>query len=157
MVTQALTACLPWPSQGSDPLRGLSHLNPVVLSPLYGGGKGATDRLRHLPWVTPEPGVAPGPSDMEVIHLLLVRVCVCAKIHATCHVLVAKSCPTLCDTTDHRLPGSLAMGYPRQEYWSGSPFPPPGDLPDPGIKPTSLASPAFAGRSSTTEPLIGKD
>ena len=37
----------------------------------------------------------------------------------------------------------LSMGFPRQEYWSGLPFTPPGDLPDPGIKPTSPVSPAF--------------
>ena len=37
------------------------------------------------------------------------------------------------------------MGFSRQEYWSGLPFPSPGDLPDPGIKPASLTSPAFAG------------
>ena len=35
---------------------------------------------------------------------------------------------------------SLSMGFSRQEYWSGLPCPPPGDLPDPGIKPTSLIS-----------------
>ena len=35
----------------------------------------------------------------------------------------------------------LSMGFPRQEYWSGLPFPPPGNLPDPGIEPESLASP----------------
>ena len=40
------------------------------------------------------------------------------------------------------------MGFPRQEYWSGLPFPPPGDLPDPGIKPMS---PTMADRSFTTE------
>ena len=33
----------------------------------------------------------------------------------------------------------LSMGFPRQEYWSGSPFPSPGDLPDPGIEPGSPA------------------
>ena len=44
------------------------------------------------------------------------------------------------------------MGFPRQEYWSGLPFPPPGDLPDPGIKPSTLTSPALAGRFFTTEP-----
>ena len=38
------------------------------------------------------------------------------------------------------------MGFFRQEYWSELPFPPPKDLPDPGIKPASLMSPAFAGR-----------
>ena len=36
-------------------------------------------------------------------------------------------------------PGSSVLGSPRQEYWSGSPFPPPGELPDPGIKAGSLA------------------
>ena len=47
------------------------------------------------------------------------------------------------------------MGFFRQEYWSGLPFPPPGNLPDPGIEPASLASPALAGRFFTTEP-VGK-
>ena len=43
----------------------------------------------------------------------------------------------------------LAMGFPRQEYWNGLPFPSPGDPPDPGIDP---ASPALAGRFFTAEP-----
>ena len=38
-----------------------------------------------------------------------------------------------------------SMGFPRQEYWSGLPFPTPGDLPDPGIEPVSLASPPLTG------------
>ena len=37
------------------------------------------------------------------------------------------------------------MGFSRQEYWSGLPLPSPGDPPNPGIKPTSLAFPALAG------------
>ena len=37
------------------------------------------------------------------------------------------------------------MGFSRQEYWSGLPYRPPGDLPDPGIEPVSLRSPALAG------------
>ena len=41
----------------------------------------------------------------------------------------------------------LSMGFSRQEYWSGLPCPPPRDIPNPGIKPTSLMSPALAGRS----------
>ena len=44
---------------------------------------------------------------------------------------------------------SLSMGFSRQKYWSGLPFPPPGDLPIPGIEP---ASPALAGRFFNTEP-----
>ena len=39
----------------------------------------------------------------------------------------------------------LSMGFSRQEYWSGLPCPPPGDLPNSGIKPVSLMSPALAG------------
>ena len=46
---------------------------------------------------------------------------------------------------------SLSMGFPRQEYWSGLSFPIPGDVPNPGIKPTSPASPALAGEFFTTE------
>ena len=50
---------------------------------------------------------------------------------------VAQSCPTLCDlrTAAHQAPPPMA--FSRQEYWSGLPFPSPGDLPDPGIEPRS--------------------
>ena len=52
--------------------------------------------------------------------------------------LVTKSCLTLCDPMDYIAHQSLLfIIFPRQEYWSGLPFPPPGDLHDPGIKPTS--------------------
>ena len=44
----------------------------------------------------------------------------------------------------------LSMEFPRQELWSGLPFPPPGDLPSPGIEPASLKSPALAGGFLTT-------
>ena len=57
---------------------------------------------------------------------------------------VAQSCPTLCDPV-----ASLSMGFSRQEYWSGLPFPFPGDLPDPGIKP---GSPALEADALTSEP-----
>ena len=43
----------------------------------------------------------------------------------------------------------LSMGLSQEKYWIGLPFPPPGDLPDPAIKP---AAPALAGRFFTTEP-----
>ena len=49
----------------------------------------------------------------------------------------AQSCPTLCDPMDCSLLAPLSMGFSRQEYWSGLPFPFPGDLPHPGIKPES--------------------
>ena len=44
----------------------------------------------------------------------------------------------------------LSTGFSRQEYWSGLSWPPPGDLPNPGIKPASLMSPALAGGFLTT-------
>ena len=53
-------------------------------------------------------------------------------------------------TVAHQAP--LPMGFPRQEYWSGLPFPLSGDLSIPGIKPTSPASPALAGGYFTIEP-----
>ena len=46
-------------------------------------------------------------------------------------------------TIVHQAP--LSMGFSRQEYWSGLPFPSPGDIPEPGIEPGSLTSPALAG------------
>ena len=61
-------------------------------------------------------------------------------------LLLLFSCSVMSDsfatpwTVAHQTP--LSMGFPRQEYWSGLPWPPPGDLPNPGIEP---ASPALAG------------
>ena len=51
-------------------------------------------------------------------------------------------------TVAHQAP--LSMKFSRQEYWSGLPCPPPGDLTDLGIKPVSLKSPALAGQFFTT-------
>ena len=52
-------------------------------------------------------------------------------------------------TAAHQAP--LSMGFSRQEYWSGLPCPPPGDLPNPGIESTSLMSHALAGVFFTSE------
>ena len=60
------------------------------------------------------------------------------NIHNYCEV--AQSCLTLCEPMDCSLPGSLSMGFSRQEYWSGLPFPSPRDLPNSG---TELRSPAL--------------
>ena len=54
-------------------------------------------------------------------------------------------------TVAHQAP--LFMEFSRKEYWSGLSFPPPGDLSNPGIQPSSLVSPALAGRFFTTAPL----
>ena len=49
------------------------------------------------------------------------------------------------------LQAPLSMGLSRQEYWSGLPLPPPGDLPDPGTEPASPASPALTGSFFTNK------
>ena len=61
-----------------------------------------------------------------------------------------QSCPTICDPMDCSPQGPLSVGFSSQEYWSRLPCPPPGDLPNPGIKPTSLMSPPLAGGFFTT-------
>ena len=67
-------------------------------------------------------------------------------------VLVVQLFPTFCDpwTAAHQAP--LCMGFSRREHWSGLPFPPPGDLPDPGIEP---GSPALKMDALQSE-LLGK-
>ena len=57
--------------------------------------------------------------------------------------LVAKSCPTLVTPWTVARQAPLFVGFSRQDYWSGLVFPPPGDLLDPGIKPTAPATHAL--------------
>ena len=73
---------------------------------------------------------------------------VCRCVYMCC-CIVAKLCSTLCNpwTVDRQAP--LFTGFPRQEYWSGLPFPSTGYLPDPGINPVS---PALAGGFFNSEP-----
>ena len=60
----------------------------------------------------------------------------CAKLLQLCLIL--------CDPVNCSPPGSSIHGFSRQEYWSGLPCPPPGDLPEPGTESASLTSPALA-------------
>ena len=69
---------------------------------------------------------------------LIKYVCVCVCVRSLL-------CPALSESMDRSPPGSSVHRSPRKEYWSGLPFPSPGDLPDPGIETMSLASPALAG------------
>ena len=64
-------------------------------------------------------------------------------------------CLTLCDPMDCGLQTPLSMGFSKQEYWSGLPCPPPGDLPNPGIEFKFLMSPALGGRFFTTSATWG--
>ena len=77
------------------------------------------------------------------MYIIYIYMCVC--VH-----LVIKWCLTLRNPMDCNPPGSSVHRILRQKYWSRLSFPPPGYLPDPGIKPASLVSPALASRFFTT-------
>ena len=79
------------------------------------------------------------------LYSLWLCACMCAKWF--------QSCPTLCDPMDYSLSDLLSMGFSRQEYWSGLPCPPLGDLLNSGIKSTSLESPALEGRFFMTRTI----
>ena len=65
--------------------------------------------------------------------------CMCSEaLDLRLCVLVAQSCLTLCNLMNCSCQGPLSLEFSRQEYWSGLPFPSPGDLPEPGIKPGTL-------------------
>ena len=67
--------------------------------------------------------------------------------------MCAQSCPTHCNPVDYTaLQPPLSVEFSRQEYWSRLPFPPPGDLPHPGIKPSFPTSSALQATSFTAEP-----
>ena len=70
----------------------------------------------------------------------------CVLSHSVMFQLFATPWTVACQTP-------LSMEFFRQEYWSRLPFPPPGDLPDPGIEPWSPESPSLASEFFTTEPL----
>ena len=78
-----------------------------------------------------------------LVHCLM-KSSVCAQ--SLSHVLLSVILRTVAFQTP------LSMEFFRQAYWCGLPFPPPGDLPNLGFKPTSPASPAFAGWFFTAEP-----
>ena len=84
-------------------------------------------------------------GGMSVVLCVSVCVCLCVSV-CVCSLsgtwLFATPWTVACQAP-------LSLGFPRQEYWSGLPFPSPGDLPCPGIKP---ASPSLAGGFFTTEP-----
>ena len=76
-------------------------------------------------------------------------------IHMCVDAKLLQACPSLCDPMDCSPPGHqapLSMGFSRQEYWSGLPCPPPGNLPHPGTEPTSPVSSALQVDSLPTLP-----
>ena len=101
----------------------------------------------------PSPGELPDPGIKPISPALAGRFFTTeppggsSEVHY-CYCLVAKSCLTLSNPVDCSPSGSSVHGISPQEYWSGLPFPFPGDLPDLEIKPLS---PALAGRFFTAE------
>ena len=122
----------------------------IIIVPIHIKGK---KRWIHSTYErqVPIPAFSRTPTDPEpsiVLYSLCVCVCVCvcvyARMHAACLVVSNSATPWI---IAHQAP--LSFGFSRQEHWSGLPFPAPGDLPDPEIKPTSLVSPALAGKFFT--------
>ena len=74
---------------------------------------------------------------------------VCVKVKPW----VTQSCLSRCGPVDYSRPAPLSVGFSRQEHWRGLPFPSPGDLPYPGIKP---GSPAVQADALPSEPPEGK-
>ena len=107
-----------------------SALSPKLPSPVPGGGR------REGAWGPYSPG--------PLVACKCVCVCECVRVKSL------RSCLTLCNPMDCSLPGSSVHGILQARIWSGLPCPPPGDLPNPGMEPTSLMSPALAGRFFTT-------
>ena len=87
-------------------------------------------------------------KNVKTILSVCVCVCVCVRTHTQSLGRVSLFAAPW--TVAHQ--ASLSMGFPRQKYWSRSSFPFPGDLPDPGIKSTTLVSPKPAGELFTTVP-----
>ena len=116
--------------------------------------EGWTDKQEciHMPgwWHTLDSTGSETPVFRALLHLAL---CVsssgCSFVFLFSRSVVSNSFVTP-RTVVHQLP--KFMKFPRQEYWSELSFPPPGDLHNPEIEPTSLASPALAGRFFTTAP-----
>ena len=78
----------------------------------------------------------------------MIDVCISALRPSSHVLLIATPWTVACQAP-------LSMEFSRQEYyWSGLPCPPPGDIPNPGIEPTSPASAALAGRFFTAEPPV---
>ena len=93
------------------------------------------------------------------VWILCVCVCVCVCVLGLKRSISVSACmlscfrfshSQLCDPKDCSPPTPLSIEFSRQEYWSGLPYPPPGDLPDPRTESVSFTSPALVGRFFNT-------
>ena len=74
----------------------------------------------------------------------------CCKPETACHAVPSHRVQLFATLWTAACQAPLSMGFSRQEWWIGLPFPPPKDLPDAGIEPEPLMSPALAGGFFTT-------
>ena len=119
----------------------------------------------HAAWLVgsqfPNQGLNPGSQQLKAVNALSpnhqrARVCVCVcvrvceRVRAYTHSKSLSSCPTLCDPMDYSPPDTSVHGILQARILSGLPCPSLEDLPNPGVEPTSLKSPALAGGLFTT-------
>ena len=122
--------CLVWPTSPNMAIVGFCngpHLFPKLIS---------WDSLSPMRWWN-------GRHEWFIYHLWISSIEVMSRYIVCAHSLICVQLFATPWTISHQAP--LSMGFPRQEYWNGLPFPTRGNLPGPGIEPIYLASPALAG------------
>ena len=132
--------CSPWHSPGQNTgVGGFSLLQGIF--PAQGWNPGLPHRRRILYWLSHKES----PLCVCVRVCVCVCVCVCVKVNVKSLSRVRLFATPW--TVAYQAPPS--MGFSRQEYWSGLPFPSSGDLPDPGIEPGSCT---LGANALTSEP-----
>ena len=85
-----------------------------------------------------------------MLSLVIAEILIAQAYTRYMHAKSLQSCPTLCNPMDCSPPGSCIHGILQARILNGLSCPPPGDLPNPGMEPAPLMSPALAGRFFTT-------
>ena len=129
---------------------GLSRLTlPQREAKGRGLGEFSRELLRTI-FTFPVPLLPAPPSELVPAGSVCVCVCVCVRTHTHTRTRMISHVQLLAKPRNVARQALLSMGFPKEEYWSGLPFPSPGNLPNPGIQHKSLVSPALAGGSFTT-------
>ena len=113
--------------------------DPMDYSPWNSSGQNTgVGSLSLLQGFSPTQGSNPGlPHCRWILYQISHKGSPFVRLKSESESEVTQSCPTLCDRWTVARQAPPSMGFSRQEYWSGLPFPSPGDLPNPGIEPRS--------------------